>query len=184
MNENEIIQQTRNWVEKVVIGLNFCPFAQRELIKERVRFAVSDSISIEAALENLLREIHFLEDNTGTETTLLIYPLAFTDFDDYLDLLDLANALVEDQGYEGIFQVASFHPLYQFADSAKDDAANYTNRSPYPMLHLLREESLELALENYPDPDTIPERNVKFAREKGLGYMQVLLESCMKNDQK
>jgi uncharacterized protein len=183
MNESEIIRQTRNWVEKVVIGLNFCPFAQRELINERVRFTVSDAIGIEATLENLLREIHFLEDNIGTETTLLIYPLAFSEFDDYLDLLDLANALVEDQGYEGIFQVASFHPIYQFADSAKDDAANYTNRSPYPMLHLLREESLELALENYPDPDTIPERNVKFAREKGLGYMQVLLESCMKNDQ-
>jgi hypothetical protein len=183
MNENEIIQQTRNWVEKVVIGLNFCPFAQRELIKERIRFAVSDSISIEAALENLLREIHFLEDNVGTETTLLIYPLAYADFDDYLDLLDLANALIEDQGYEGIFQIASFHPHYQFADSAKDDPANYTNRSPYPMLHLLREESLEIALENHPNPDDIPERNVKFAREKGLAYMQLLLESCMKDNQ-
>jgi hypothetical protein len=184
MNESEIIKQTRNWVEKVVIGLNFCPFAQRELINERVRFTVSDAIGIEPALENLLREIHFLEDNSGTETSLLIYPLAFSEFDDYLDLLDLANALVEDQGYEGVFQIASFHPNYQFADSAKDDAANYTNRSPYPMLHLLREESLELALENYPNPETIPVRNVNFAREKGLGYMQVLLESCMKNDQK
>jgi len=183
MNENEIIKQTRNWVEKVVIGLNFCPFAQREMINNRVRFAISDALNIEQALENLLQEIHFLEDNSGTETTLLIFPLAFTDFDDYLDLLDLANALIEDQGYEGIFQVASFHPNYQFADSAKDDAANFTNRSPYPMLHLLREESLELALENYPNPDTIPERNVKFAREKGLAHMRVLLESCMNNDQ-
>jgi hypothetical protein len=183
MNETEIINHTRNWVEKVVIGLNFCPFAQREMMNDRVRFETSDALNIEQALEHLLSEIHFLEDNPTVETTLLIYPLAFSDFDDYLDLLDLANALIEDQEYEGIFQIASFHPDYQFADSAKDDAANYTNRSPYPMLHLLREESLEIALENHPNPDAIPERNVKFAKDKGLAYMQLLLESCMKDNQ-
>ena len=173
------IKQTQNWIEKVVLGLNFCPFAHKEVENNRVRYAQSDALQAEAALQDLLKEIQYLEDHPETETTLLIYPLGFSDFDDYLDLLDLANALIEDQNYEGIFQVASFHPNYQFADSGPDDAANYTNRSPYPMLHLLREESLEKALENHPNPDAIPERNVKFAREKGLAYMQVLLEACM-----
>lgn len=180
MNENEIIHQTQNWVEKVVVGLNFCPFAQREVENKRVRYAISTAISPEQALEDLLREIHNLEDNPVTETTLMIYPLGFSDFDDYLDLMDLAEALIEDQKYEGIFQVASFHPNYIFADSHEDDAANYTNRSPYPMLHLLREASLERVLEHQPNPEAIPERNVKFAREKGLAYMQVLLEACRK----
>jgi hypothetical protein len=176
------IKQTQNWIEKVVLGLNFCPFAHKEVENNRVRYVQSDAFQAEAALQDLLKEMHYLEDHPETETTLLIYPLGFSDFDDYLDLLDLANALIEDQNYEGIFQVASFHPNYLFADSGPDDAANYTNRSPYPMLHLLREESLERALENHPNPDAIPERNVKFAREKGLAYMQVLLEACMNSE--
>jgi len=176
--EQEIIRQTHNWVEKVVIGLNFCPFAHREVENGRLRYTVSSALSIEAALEDLAKEFHFLDDNEETETSLLLLPLAFDDFDDYLDLVDLAEALVEDMGYEGIYQVASFHPNYLFSDSPKDDAANYTNRSPYPMLHLLREASLDRVLENHPNPEAIPERNVKFAREKGLAYMQVLLEAC------
>lgn len=180
MNENEIIKQSRNWVEKVVVGLNFCPFAHREVENNRVRYVVSQSTGVESALEDLLKEIHFLEDNEETETTLLILPMGFSDFDDYLDLVDLTDALIEDQEYEGIFQVASFHPDYVFADSHEDDAANFTNRSPNPILHILRESSLERVLEHHPNPEAIPERNVKFAREKGLAYMQVLFEACLK----
>ncbi len=181
-NEEEIIKQTRNWVEKVVVGLNFCPFAHKEVENNRIRYAVSSALEIETALVDFLYEMQFLDEHPDTETTLLILPLAFQDFDDYLDLLDLADALLEDEEYEGIYQVASFHPNYQFADSAKDDAANFTNRSPYPMLHILREASLDKVLENHPNPDVIPERNVKFAREKGLAYMQVLLEACKNKD--
>jgi hypothetical protein len=178
MQVQEYIIQTKKWVNKVVVGLNFCPFAHKEVENNSIRYLVSTAMDMESALEDLLREMQFLDNDEKVETTLLIFPLAFADFDDYLDLMDLADALIEDQEYEGIYQVASFHPDYVFADSHEDDAANYTNRSPYPMLHILREASLERVLENNPRPEAIPERNVKFAREKGLAYMQVLLEAC------
>ncbi len=119
-NEQEIIRQTRNWVEKVVVGLNFCPFAHREVENNRLRYIVSPALNIEAALEDLAKEFHFLDEQEETETSLLILPLAFDDFDDYLDLVDLAEALVEDMGYEGTYQVASFHPNYLFSDSCNN----------------------------------------------------------------
>jgi len=112
----------------------------------------------------------------------LIYAGAFADFDDYLDFLGLAEALLSDQGYEGIYQLASFHPDYSFEEAALDDAANYTNRSPYPMLHLLRESSLEQAIAHYPDPENIPERNIALTRELGLTKMKTLLAACYPSD--
>jgi hypothetical protein len=111
------------------------------------------------------------------ETSFLIFPRAFSKFDDYLYLLSLAESFLKKKGYEGVYQVASFHPLYLFAGSDENDPANYTNRSIYPMLHLLREESIDKALENYNDPENIPERNINFAREKGLVYMKMLRDS-------
>ncbi|MDH5711889.1 MAG: DUF1415 domain-containing protein, partial [Gammaproteobacteria bacterium] len=116
----------------------------------------------------------------ATETTLLVFAEGFKDFGDYLDLVELAQDLLADQGYEGIYQIASFHPDYCFADAELDDAANYTNRSPYPMLHLIREASMEKALAHYPEPEKIPERNVEYARELGLEEMQRQLEACCK----
>ena len=112
------------------------------------------------------------------ETTLLILPNGHQDFDDYLELVDYAERLLEQQGYEGIYQIATFHPFYCFHGSEKNDPANFTNRSPYPILQLLREESIEKALEKYPHPEKIPERNIQFAREKGITYMQALLNSA------
>ena len=176
----KIIDKTRTWVEKVVVGFNFCPFAYREMERDSIRYVLSEAMDMEAALTDLLMEMQRLDANDTTETTLLILPLAFTDFEDYLDLVDLADALLFDNGYEGIYQVASFHPEYRFADSGEEDAANYTNRSPFPMLHLLREASLERVLEHHINPDAIPERNVSFAREKGLAYMQVILEEIIR----
>ncbi len=113
------------------------------------------------------------------ETSLLIFPNAFPKFNDYLDAVAVAESILKKAGYEGIYQVASFHPLYRFANTASDDPANYTNRSVYPMLHLLREARLEEALLHFPDADKIPEKNIKFAREKGLAYMKTLSECCL-----
>ena len=178
VKENDIINQTRKWVNRVVIGLNFCPFAYKVLENNSLLCLVSSAGSVEPALTDLLKAIRLMDNSESIETILLIFNEGFYDFDDYLDLVDLADALIEDEGYEGVYQVASFHPDYVFEDSDEGDAANFTNRSPYPMLHLLRESSLEKVLENFSNPEEIPQRNVRFSREKGLAYMQVLLESC------
>jgi hypothetical protein len=121
----------------------------------------------------------YLDTHTDIETTFIVYQSAFEHFLDYLDFVDMVERMVAKNDYEGEYQVASFHPDYTFADADEEDAANFTNRSPYPMLHLLREESIENALENYPNPDAIPERNMSFARTKGYAYMKMLRDTCM-----
>lgn len=178
MPNTVIISQTQKWITDVVVGCNFCPFAARELKKNSIHYEVAPAVSLEDCLELLLLECKRLDENETIETSLLILPHSFTDLYDYLDLVDLSGKQLKRKGYEGIYQVASFHPLYLFADASEDDAANYTNRSPYPMLHLLREESIEKALENFPDPDSIPERNIQFAREKGIAWMKLLRDKC------
>lgn len=175
----QIILQTQKWITDVVIGCNFCPFAARELRQGRVHYQVELSGKLTTCLETFLQETRRLDDDKKIETTLVIYPNAFASFDDYLDLASRAEKLLVKKGYEGIYQVASFHPLYRFADSLPDDAANYTNRSVYPMLHLLREESIERVLQRYPDPAEIPKRNIRFAREKGIIYMKMLRDACL-----
>jgi hypothetical protein len=173
------ITKTKKWITDVVIGCNFCPFAAREVKLDRVRYEITDTRDMAIALELLMNECRTLDENTGIETTLLIFTHGFTSFDDYLDLVSLAEQTLKHHRYEGVYQVAGFHPLYRFAGEEEDDAANYTNRSPYPMLHLLREESIEKALEKYPDPDSIPERNIEFARNKGEAYMKALRNACL-----
>jgi hypothetical protein len=170
-----VIARTRHWIETVVVGMNFCPFAKREMRRNTVRFIVSPAPDIESVLLQLIEECTHLDVDDGTQTTLLILPEGFADFDDYLDLTELAEDLMADRGFEGIYQVASFHPDYRFADADADDPANYTNRSPYPMLHLLREASLEHAIDNYPDPDSIPENNIGKARSLGADYWRQLM---------
>ena len=181
MSDSTIIKQTQYWVESVIVGLNFCPFAKREIKRGGVHYQVSQDTGIEQAMHSLITECERLDKNSSIETTLLIFPNAFSHFDDYLDMLELANELFVAQGYEGIYQLASFHPDYCFEDAPADDPANYTNRSPYPMLHLLREDSLEQALENYMEAEDIPERNIRKAREIGLAAMQNLLRDCYIN---
>ena len=176
----EFIEPTRCWVERVVVGLNFCPFAKREVDAHRVHYAVADSRETPEVLQTLLEEFHRLDAQPEIETTLLILPYGFEGFFDYLDLEDWAQGLLAQEGYEGVYQVASFHPDYCFADAAEDDPANYTNRSPFPMLHLIREASLEQALKHHPDPESIPQTNIDLARENGLASMQSLLGSCLK----
>jgi hypothetical protein len=178
ISEEQVITQTKKWITDVVIGCNFCPFAGKEMKKDSIRYLVTAGKDLNTCLEVFSKECLYLDDNLSTETTLIIFPDSFKHFDDYLDLVELAETLLKKEGYEGIYQVASFHPQYIFADSPPGDAANYSNRSVYPMLHILREESIEKALKNYPDPEGIPGRNIKFAREKGLVYMKKLREAC------
>jgi len=172
------ITETKKWLETVVIARNICPFAKRVFDDGGIHFQVETSMDVAICLENLLDECARLDENEAIETTLLIYANAFADFDEYLDFVEIAERLLEVEDYEGIYQLASFHPNYCFDGSNENDAANYTNRSPYPMLHLLRESSLEKALENYPNPEEIPENNIKLTRELGLEKMRETLEAC------
>ncbi|WP_024869961.1 DUF1415 domain-containing protein [Pseudoxanthomonas suwonensis] len=165
----EVLEATRRWVEKAVIGLNLCPFAKSVYVREQVRFEYSDATTPEQLLEHLGEELLRLHDTPAshTDTTLLVHPHVLQDFMDYNDFLDEADALVEALELDGILQVASFHPDYQFADSRPDDIENFSNRSPYPTLHLLREESIDRAVEAYPEPDPIVERNYETLRRLG-----------------
>ena len=179
MDTTLIISQTKKWITDIVVGCNFCPFAAREIKQNRVHYQVEAATELSICLESFLQECMRLDKEKEIETTLLIFPNAFQSFDNYLALVGLAEKLLREKDYKGIYQVASFHPLYRFAGSQADDAANYTNRSLYPMLHLLREESIEQVLERYPDPEQIPERNIRFAREKGTAYMKMLRDACL-----
>ena len=174
-----VIQQTKKWITDVVIACNFCPFAQKEIKQNTIHYQVETSDNLAICLRAFLQECIRLDEEPGIETSLLIFPEAFQLFDDYLDLVALAEKLLQKEGYEGVYQIASFHPLYLFANSPVDDAANYTNRSVYPMLHLLREERVEQALLKYPDPEQIPDRNIQFTRAKGVAYMKLLRQSCI-----
>lgn len=173
-----IIEQTKKWISDVVVGCNFCPFAAQVVRQEKIHYLVETSNSPEICLATLFGEINRLDNDARIETCFLIFPNSFRRFDDYLNLVSLAETLLEQNGYEGIYQLASFHPLYQFADSSENDPANYTNRSVYPMIHLLREESIDKALKHYEKPENIPGRNINFAREKGLIYMKMLRDNC------
>lgn len=178
--EEQVITQTKKWITDVVIGCNFCPFAAREVKRNAVHYIVDNSTDMAACLHTFISECIRMDNDAATETSFIIYPAAFADFEAYLDFVSLAEALLEREGYEGIYQVASFHPLYCFEDADENDAANYTNRSVYPMLHILREESIEAALDRYAaDPEEIPENNMKFAREKGMAYMKMLRDACL-----
>lgn len=177
--EQEVIKQTKKWIEEVVVGCNFCPFAAKELKLNSIRYVVSPELGLEKVLSNLIQECIYLDKNKETATTLVIFPEEFKDFSDYLYLLDLSERLLEAEGYAGIYQIASFHPDYLFANSEEEDPSNYTNRSIFPMLHLLREESVSWATKNHPDAEGIPATNIAFTNEKGLAFMKNLRNSCL-----
>lgn len=177
-DEQIIISQTKTWLETVVIGLNFCPFAGREFRKGSINYVVVNSSDRKEILTKLALEFQRLDENTAIETTLIILPGQFHDFTKYLDMIDLCQDLLEEEDYEGTYQIASFHPSYLFAGSKESDASNYTNRSPYPMIHILREASISKVLENFPDPEGIPERNIALTNEKGLDVMREMWRRC------
>jgi uncharacterized protein len=166
---DDAIAATCAWIERAVIGLNLCPFAKAVYVRRQIRYTVSEALSAEALLSDLEGELHFLAqaDPAAVDTTLLIHPHVLTDFFDYNDFLGLADDAIERLGLVGVIQIASFHPAYQFADTATDDVTNCTNRSPYPMLHLLREASVEKAVAAFPDAAEIHERNIETMRRLG-----------------
>ena len=178
MNE-AILSATRHWLEQAVIGLNLCPFAKAVHIKQQIRYVVSEATTPQQLYASLLSEIEFLlaADPEQIETTLLIHPHVLQDFLDFNDFLDVADALLLELQAEGILQVASFHPAYQFFGTRPDDIENYTNRSPYPILHLLREASIERVLETYPDTDDIAERNIDTLQKLGLAGWKKLMQT-------
>lgn len=179
MNQQPYIDATRNWLESVVIDLNLCPFAKRELVKARIRFAVTDAVTEDSLLLALHDELQILDADDSVATTLLIHPQALQDFHHYNEFLAEADGLLAHLGYEGTYQIASFHPDYQFGGTDPDDVENYTNRSPYPMLHLLREDSLAAAIDSYPDTETIPHDNVEKVTALGADHMRALLQRCL-----
>jgi uncharacterized protein len=169
-SHDAVIAATRHWLTQAVIGLNLCPFAKSVHVKGQIRYAVSDAVEMEGVLADLETEIQTLvaANPDALDTTLLVIPGALGDFLDYNDCLFFAERMIKQLRLEGIIQIASFHPNYQFEDSEPDDIENYTNRAPYPILHLLREDSIERAVRAFPDAEAIYERNQETLRRIGL----------------
>jgi len=174
----DVITSTQLWVKNVIVKYNICPFAKKELDRGSIRYVENKSTDIEGVLETLTAECEFLVTHNNTETTLLILSDACTDFDTFLDLVYLSNHLLQMSGYEGIYQLAHFHPDYCFEGDDEDAASNYSNRSPFPTLHIIREASMEEAIAKHPDVDAIPERNITFLNKKGSPFFADLLASC------
>jgi uncharacterized protein len=170
MTEDLILQQTRLWLEKAVIGLNLCPFAKAVYVKNQMRLVVSKARHADDLLEELDRELDLLVATPAAEidTTLLIHPTLFEDFLDFNDFLEIADSVVVEHELEGVIQLANFHPKFQFDGTTEDDISNYTNRAPFAMLHLLREESVDRAVEAFPEAEAIFEANIKTLEELGL----------------
>ena len=172
MNREIIKEVVRTWVEEFVVAEQLCPFARQPLAGGKVRFAVSAAESETPLLTDLDEELQRLLEKPEFETTLLIHPYTLTDFPGYNQFLDDVDELLRRLDLEGVFQVASFHPDYQFAGTNAEDAENYSNRSPYPLLHLLREESIEAAVEAHPDIDAVPERNIQHLSQIGAAELK------------
>ena len=169
MTDEQVLAQTRHWLEKAVIGLNLCPFAKSVYVKNQVRLVVSHARHADDLLEELDRELDLLIATPAAEidTTLLIHPTLFEDFLDFNDFLEVAEGVVDEHELEGVVQLASFHPQFQFDGTEPDDIGNYTNRAPFAMLHLLREESVERAVEAFPEAESIFEQNIATLEKLG-----------------
>ena len=175
---SKILADVQNWVDSFVAGMNLRPFAKPELTRNRVRFVVSAANSEELLLTALHAELELLNNDQSIETTLLIHPGVLREFDQYNQFLNYAEALIIQMALEGIYQIASFHPDYQFENTDPTAAENYTNRSPYPMLHLLREESLETAIASYPEVEQIPGRNIELMQRLGKTELLKIRRAC------
>jgi hypothetical protein len=175
-NASNIIHETQDWLIKAVIGLNLCPFAKAVHVKEQIKYVVSEATTVEQLLEDLAQELEFLAEvsREKTDTTLLIHPNVLNDFLDYNDFLELADQLLEDLDLDGELQIASFHPQYQFAGTEIDDITNFTNRSPYPTLHLIREDSIDEAVKAFPEAEAIFENNMQTMQKLGTdGWLKL-----------
>ena len=180
ISEPQVIAETRAWIARAVVGLNLCPFARAVQVKDQIRCVATDARDAEALLARLCDEMHRLAeaDPAQIETTLLVHPQVMTDFLDFNDFLEIADAALEELGYAGVLQVAPFHPQFQFADTAPDDNGNATNRSPYPTLHLLREDSVERAVAAFPEAEAIFETNIRTLEKLGPQGWAALQAQC------
>jgi uncharacterized protein len=165
----DIVNSVETWLERAVIGLNLCPFARAVHIRKQIRYVVSEASEVGQLVHALREELNHLHtcDPVETETTLLIHPWVLTDFIDYNEFLGVTEIILDEMGLEGEIQIASFHPDYQFADTQHNDISNFTNRSPYPILHLLRESSIDKAVTTVPDTDAIYKRNIATLKQIG-----------------
>ena len=179
MKDTDIIEQTKKWIKQVVVDCNFCPFAAKALLKKTIHYSVLSNVSEGESITILENEIKYLNENDHLETSFIIFENNFKDFKAYLKLVNIAERWISKNNYEGVYQLASFHPDYCFEGSDELDPANYTNRSIYPMLHLLREDSITKVLAFYKNPEAIPHANIAFAQNKGLEYMQALRLACL-----
>lgn len=179
------LQATRAWVDRAVIGLNLCPFAKAVQVKGQVRYVLSDARDDEALLQTLVAELEHLAeaDPATTDTTLIVHPQALQDFLDFNDFLEVADAALEHMGLEGVLQIASFHPQFQFDGTDIDDVSNATNRSPYPTLHLIREDSIERAVAAFPEPEAIFEANINTLEQLGIDGWNALMAQCQTDAQ-
>ena len=176
MDDEAVVAATRQWIEKAVIGLNLCPFAKAVYAKNQVRYVVSHAPHLDGLLEDLDRELDYLAaaDPGEIDTTLLIHPALLPDFLDFNDFMQLADAAVDEHGLDGVIQIASFHPAFQFEGTDPDDIGNYTNRAPFPTLHLLREASIARAVAAFPEAESIYQRNIETLRKLGHAGWQAL----------
>lgn len=167
--QQQQLELSKQWVEKVVVGLNLCPFAKPVIKANGLRYALTQSVADDALIAFFLAELELISnaDEVTIATSLVIYPNALGDFYDYLDFLAQCEELLVRAGLSGEFQVASFHPDYLFAGVGEEDVSHWTNRSPFPMLHIIREAQMSRVLANHPNPDSIPERNIELLREMG-----------------
>jgi hypothetical protein len=184
LEDDKIVRSVRQWVESFVVDMNLCPFAKRELVKNRVRFAVTKAATEEQLLMALQAELELLASDPSVETTLLIHSEVLQDFYDYNQFLDYADRLLVQMRLRGVYQIASFHPNYQFGGTDSADVENYTNRSPYPVLHLIREESLARVIADYPNVDQIPERNIELMNSLGQDKLEKLMQACFNGAEK
>lgn len=188
VSDEEAIAATKLWLEKAVIGLNLCPFAKGVHVKNQVRYVVSAAQTPDELLAEVLKEFEVLAEASSEkiDTTLLIHPQVLSDFLDYNDFLEVVDAALEEVDLAGILQVASMHPQYQFADTELDDITNYTNRSPYPTLHILREDSIDQAVAAFPEAEMIFEKNIETMKNLGhegwnaLGLAEVQRDKASK----
>jgi len=183
-DHNAIIKHCKLWVDRVIVRLNICPFAKAEVQAQTIHYVIQDLSSDTDIVNMALSQCVELDNITERATTLLILNDPSLGFYRYLDIIEQVEDSLINAGYEGVYQVASFHPEYCFGGSDEGDASNYTNRSPYPMIHLIREGDITKALANFLRPESIPDRNIEFTRRKGVDHMKTVLASCYDADNK
>ena len=181
----QVEQQVRAWLDHFVVGLNLCPFARPVVASAALRISICDSKQLQQVAEAFMAELDLIQQSPESDiaTTLLVLPNALNDFEEYLSFIENAEALIDQMGLTGVIQLASFHPDYQFEAESSDSASHFTNRSPYPLIHFLREEMMERVLENFPNPEQIPQCNIQKLEAMGHGAVEQILQSLKSHGQ-